>query len=356
MQNPVYLVNEILESISNSRTREVIARRFGLDKGRRHTLEAIGQDYGITRERVRQIEDSGLNVLRRQEVLEKLRPLFSVVKDHLDEHGGLKKEDSLYNDLSYICLPVKEIERMKKANDFSDLERCQSAFYLVLTLDDDFERVPESDHFHPVWTMNKKLVRQAKKTIDSVVKCLEDKKQVLAEEELMAMIKSLAPELSEKAIFSYIDASKHIKKSHLGHFGLIHWPEISPRGVKDKAFIVLKHAAKPLHFTEVTEMINRVLFSDRQAYAQTVHNELIKDPRFVLVGRGLYALTDWGYQSGTVADIIRDVLNSEGPLTKEAVIDKVLAKRLVKKNTILINLQNRKIFNRDEAGKYLLVG
>ena len=90
------------------------------------------------------------------------------------------------------------------------------------------------------------------------------------------------------------------------------------------------------------------------AQAQTVHNELIKDPRFILVGRGTYALKEWGYQSGTVKEVIGQLLKENGPLTKEEILKKVLETRLVKPNTILINLQNRQYFSRDKNNKYSL--
>ena len=88
------------------------------------------------------------------------------------------------------------------------------------------------------------------------------------------------------------------------------------------------------------------------AHVATTHNELIKDPRFVLVGRGLYALSEWGYMSGVVKDVIRNVIEKNGPLTKKEVIEKVLKERYVKENTILVNLQNPKYFKKDKEGKY----
>lgn len=350
--NPNIIVNEILEIIPNSRTKEVIARRFGLKDGARQTLEAIGQDHGITRERVRQIEESGLSVLRNSKILAKIQPLFDKVKGHLSEHGQMKKETRLYDDLAYVCFPVKELERMKKEEQ--ELDRCRAAFYLILTLGDDFYRVPENDSFYAVWTTDKSSLKSAKKTVDSLVKHLNSKKKVLKPEEIFDAALTVFPELSQKAIHSYVDASKHIEENHLGHFGLSHWPEISPRGVKDRAYIILKNEGKPLHFSEVTRLINQVLPAKRQAYVQTVHNELIKDKRFVLVGRGLYALSEWGYEPGTVSETISQILKQEGPLSKEEVVKKVLEKRLVKENTILINLQNRRLFDRDGSGKYSL--
>lgn len=351
MSNPIDLINEALEVISNNRTKEVIMRRFGLENGQRQTLEAIGQKHGITRERVRQIEENGLSALKQSKIMDKFNPIFDKINQHLSEHGELKRENKLYNDLTYICFPVKEIEKMQSA-DPAAFARCQSAFYLVLTLGDSFERLPENDYFHPVWTINKKSVKNAKKAVDSLVKHLNSKKKVLKNEDLIAAAKDLFPELSENAIRSYVDASKHIEENHLGHFGLINWPEISPRGVKDKAYIILKHEGRPMHFSEVTEKINQVLPSKKKAYVQTVHNELIKDKRFVLVGRGLYALSEWGYEPGTVSETIIQILKANGPLKKDQIIVKVLEKRMVKENTILINLQNRKFFQRDELGRY----
>ncbi len=352
MINILKIVEESLSHISNPRTKEVLVRRFGLRDGQRKTLEAIGKDHNITRERVRQIEEAGLATLRQSKIMGKLDPVFKTFHEHLSDHGELKKEETLYDDLTYVCFPAKEVERLQREGKAEELSRCRSAFYFILTLGDNFERVPESEHFYSAWTNNKNSIKNAKRAVDSLVKHFNLQKKVLNREELFAVIKNLAPELSDKAIHSYVDVSKYIEKNYLGHFGLAHWPEISPRGVKDKAYIILKNVGRPMHFSQVTEAINKDLASGRQAYIQTVHNELIKDKRFVLVGRGLYALTDWGYEPGTVAEIIKSILQKNGPLGKEEILKKVLEKRLVKENTVLINLQNRKLFERDSQGCY----
>lgn len=354
MSNPLILTTEILGIIPNNRTKEIIMRRFGLQDGQRHTLEAIGRDHGITRERVRQIEENGLNALKNEKTTAKLQPIFTLIRDHLKEYGDLKRENKLYDDLSYICFPTKEIEQMKKEKNFLELNRCRSVFYLILTLGDEFEKLPENDNFYSVWTTNKQSISVAKKTVDSLVGHLNSKKETFKKEEIFQLAKSFFPELSDKAVHAYIDASKFIRQNHLGRYGLADWPEINPKGVKDKAYIVLKETGKPLHFSEVADLINKILPSVRQAYVQTVHNELIKDPRFVLVGRGLYVLSEWGYQPGTVFEIISQVLREQGPLSKEEIVKKVLDKRMVKENTILINLQNRKVFERNSEGKYTL--
>jgi len=136
---------------------------------------------------------------------------------------------------------------------------------------------------------------------------------------------------------------------------LAHWPEINPRGAKDKAYVVLKQHGRPLHFREVTDLINQAGLGSSLAQAQTVHNELIKDPRFILVGRGIYALRDWGYQPGTIKDVISSILNENGSLAKDEIVKKVMEKRIAKPNTILINLQNKEYFAKDGQGRYFLV-
>jgi len=108
-----------------------------------------------------------------------------------------------------------------------------------------------------------------------------------------------------------------------------------------------------MHFTEVAAAINDVF--GKPAHVATCHNELIKDNRFVLVGRGLYALSEWGYESGVVRDVIRKILDKYGPMTKEEVIEKVLKERYVKENTVTVNLQDTRAFVKDKNGKYIII-
>jgi hypothetical protein len=107
-----------------------------------------------------------------------------------------------------------------------------------------------------------------------------------------------------------------------------------------------------MHFGDVADAIVD-LFS-KKAHVATTHNELMKDPRFVLVGRGLYALAEWGYSPGVVRDVIRDVLKKK-PLTREQVLDEVKKVRYVKDNTILVNLNDSRYFKKSKTGTYSAV-
>lgn len=294
-----------------SRTEDVLARRFGL-RGGRQTLEEIGAEYGITRERVRQIQDDGLRILKQRAESPECQKVFKVFAKTLKNSGSLKREDVLLTDLG------------KGQENF---------VYLLLTISKQFQRFGETEDFHTFWATDKNAFENAKKAINSFITELQKKQQPMA--------------LPRTVLASYADISKKVLKGQEGLYGLKEWPEINPRGIKDKAFIVLKKEQKPLHFSEVATLIGN------GALRQTVHNELIKDQRFVLVGRGLYALKEWGYEPGIVREVIATVLKeAKRPMEKEMVVDKVLTQRLVKPNTILLNLQNKKYFLKTLEGKY----
>jgi hypothetical protein len=205
----------------------------------------------------------------------------------------------------------------------------------------------------------------AKEIVKSTIKKFENEKTPLVLDELFRIQKTNLLKVSNKRINkdifnSYLEISKEIQKNPEGQFGLKNWLEINPRGVKDKSYLVLKKQGKPLHFTQIADLIKNLSFlpqsqSQKEIHTATVHNELIKDPRFVLVGRGLYGLKEWGYTSGVVKDVIFKVLKeSKKSLAKEEVLRKVLKQRIVKENTVFLNLENKKYFLRDSQGKYTI--
>jgi len=329
------IISKILKNVDNPRTKEIIALRFGLKDGQGHTLEAIGQQYGITRERVRQIEEAAFSYLRKEKALEKY---FKEVDKFLNREGGLCRETRLLDSLTGQKHP----------------HPARGALQLVLTLGERYRRLVALEEFYPVWINSERALNQASQALKEIIRILRKKQNPLSLEELMASFKERGFNLSKQALFSYLDASKKIDQDKWGYFGLVEWPEIKPRGAKDKAYIVLKQVQQPLHFQEVTKLINQIGLGNTPAQPQTVHNELIKDNRFVLVGRGTYALREWGHQPGTVKEVIAQILKEKGPLTKEEILAEVLKSRVVKPNTILINLQNRQHFIRDEKGRYHL--
>ncbi len=330
------LVSKSLKEIPNLRTRQIISLRFGLGDGQKKTLEAIGQQYNITRERVRQIEEAVFSYFKNSKKIELFKPAFSSIDNFLEREGGVIREERLISSLSG--------------------GKCPGAYcgdiLFILFLGDSYHRLVETEKFYPLWTNSQESFKKAEKSIDLIVKKLSQEKKLLNLKNIFDFFKENNFDLSEKALYSYLDVTKKISQNNLGDFGLTHWPEINPRGAKDKAYIIFKQENKPLHFREVAQAINQSGLGVRVAKDQTIHNELIKDNRFILVGRGTYALREWGYEPGTVRQKIEQLLEKNGPLPKEKILEEILKTQIVKPNTVLINLQNRQYFMRDQEGNY----
>ena len=329
------ICSKILTNLSQ-RQEEVILRRFGLEKEEKETLERIGQNFGITRERIRQIEVDAFNKIERQKEEKDLKKVFTLFEQYLREKGGLKREDVLLTDLAGNRV-------------------LQNHIFFLLTLGDSFHRFPENQDFYSLWTIERNLLQKAKNISENVIKKFERDKKSLLEENFFNLAKN---EKDPELFLSSIESTKRIIRGPLGNFGLVDWPEIKPRGIRDKAYLTLKKNGEPLHFREIAALASKLegeACRKKDVFSQSVHNELIRDERFVWVGRGIYALREWGYNSGTVRDVIQEVLQkSKEPLTKKEIVREVLAQRIVKENTVLLNLQNKKFFLKDNQERYNL--
>lgn len=331
-------VTKRLISVLPDRAQEVITARYGLGKdAKRMTLEAIGKKYGITRERVRQIENYAINNMRKSDIYQKEKAAFAELEETLHSLGGIIVEDELLNHIS---------------KDSS----IQNHLNLLLVLGDTFKRQKEDDHFKHRWHVNDDLSTQVEEALHKLYKNIADE-DLLSEGEIVKNFLEHLEDVSEKykneeIVKRWLSLSKKISKNPLGEWGVSHSPNIKTKGMRDYAFLIIRKHGSPIHFTQVAKTIEKVF--KKRAHVATCHNELIKDPRFVLVGRGLYALAEWGYMSGVVKDVIKKILEKSGPLTKEEIVEKVLKERYVKENTIMVNLQNPKHFRKDKEGKYSL--
>lgn len=338
--HPREAAQKILKTLPSRRLRDVVERRFGLASGKEETLEAIGKSYSITRERVRQIENDAMRRLKRPDALGAARQIFSSFAKHIDDHGGVSEEQKLFNSLAE--------------------GRLHHHVNFLMALADEVTRSGEDDKYHHRWCTKKEAREAAEQIIERTIDKLAESKKPITRERLFGIMQDNARSLmgdspSEDSLDSYLAISKLIKQNPYGEFGLASWGEISPSGVRDKAYLAIARHGSPLHFRDVARAIDKAGWGAKKAHPQTVHNELIKDSRFVLVGRGLYALKDWGYESGTVADVISSVIKeSRGPLAKNEIVKRVLDKRQVKENTVVLNLQNRKRFQKTKEGYTLI--
>ena len=332
-------ITKKITSHLKDRTRDVIMNRFGLTADvRKKTLEEIGKKYNITRERVRQIEDAAISLIKKSTAYKEEQKTFEELKDVVHSLGSIVAE---YDLLSHI----------------SKDKNIQNHIQFYLELGDFFKKHREDDHFKTRWSVDDEMAVKVHDSLKKLYADLSDEDIILESEMIKKFFKQmgvLAERYRNDEIAKrWLSISKTISKNSLGEWGKTSSPNINTRGVKDYAFLVMRRHGSPMHFREVADAITRIF--GRKTHYATCHNELIKDPRFVLVGRGLYALAELGYKTGVAREVIRDILKKEGPLSKDDVVAKVMKERYLKKNTILVNLVNPKYFKKNKSGLYTLV-
>jgi len=326
----------VLGSIEREREREIVARRFGL-YDRKETLEQIGELLGITRERVRQLEKvvvTRLKATANNDKLPQIKDVETAILDILAQNGN--------------AMRVSEIAGLL-TKDGNKIDQARISF--LAELSPAISVIEESDHFYNA--VGTRKVHDEKKMRELTNKIVEAVKTIGKPTD----IKSIANQIGDED-FSHVAAlasiSKHLAELN-GRWGLTKWPMVNPKNIRDKIYVILHENGKHMHFNEIAEAIRISDFKRKDVTTQAIHNELIKDKRFVLIGRGIYALQEWGYKKGTVADMITEVLIEAGePLHRDEIVKRVLKSRHVKETTILLNLQGKPQFKRVAKATYTL--
>ncbi len=339
-QNAEILKNAIsgsLKIIEQDREKEIISRRFGL-KGNKETLEQIGEMLSITRERVRQLEKAIL-----------IRLQISAEEGRIPELAAAEK---------ILIRNLTEMGRVAKINSLADKIYGRAAtnsertgIYFIATFSKNLTVVEENDKYETAIGIaeygDEKAIRNK---VDEIVKIIKENKKPMTLDELDNQLNYEHPD-HIKAIASI---SKLLATLN-GLWGLAKWPSVNPKNIRDKIFVILESHKEPMHFSEIAKEIADSNFKRKNVTIQAIHNELIKDQRFVLIGRGIYALSSWGYKKGTISEIIKSILEkSETPMTREQIVKEVLHVRKVKETTILLNLQNKKLFKKIDKNLYTL--
>ena len=331
------LIEKALKVVDQPREQEIITRRFGLN-GAKETLEQIGERLDITRERVRQLEKAALirlKIASEKGEIEHLAEIEKALIRNLAESGRISKTQALADHY---------LEKSASAQEVSNI-------LFIAEISSKLVVIQENDKYHSaIANAEYGDERKIKTAIDEIVNIIKKNKSPMTLDELDAKLSYEHP--------SQIEAIASISKllaSLNGIWGLEKWPSVNPKNIRDKIFVVLGAKKEPMHFSEIAEEIRKSDFSRKDVTTQAIHNELIKDKRFVLIGRGIYALDDWGFKKGTVADTIAAVLKEAGePLYRDEIVKRVLEKRKVKETTVLLNLQSKKEFVRVAKATYTL--
>jgi len=337
------LVNNLLIVLSE-KEKFIIENRFSLNDNPRQTLESIGQKFNVTRERIRQIEKNALKKLSRNVNNTLLFEVTVLAKEVLEEFGGIIEEDRVVTEI------LKRIQDPEKIDVHS--------LKLTVNLEKDVQHVHNTIQFKPYWKYAHVNSANVKAICNAAYKKIKaSKNEVVLNSEALAaeVLKDLKLSETTRFAMSCFELDRRIYLLEDGNVGLTAWRSINPKTLRDKVFYILKATEKPLHYVEISKKISKLNFDAKKINTQAVHNELIRHEGFVLIGRGIYALKEWGYEEGTVADVIVRILKESGKaMSREEIIEAVLKKRQVKKITIQLNLKNKPEFERVGKNKYQL--
>lgn len=318
------LIKNCLAGLS-SRQKEILEGRYGLNASTTLTLAELGSRYGLTRERVRQIEALALKACKVKSETPDFNDFAKTVSASLKATGGIKREDLL----------IQELGGEPQANRLK----------FLLEICGKFKYSKDDKNFYPFWYVNDADQKKAAAFVAYLTK--NANRENFAASFVSAVKTSV---LNDVVARHYASVSKKVAMNIYGDLGLSEWPEINPKTARDWAYLVLKKEQRPMHFTQIAESVTKL--RNKKAHAPTVHNELIKDDKFVLVGKGTYSLKEFGAIAGTAREIIGHFIKKHGPMKAQDILKLVLKERMFKENTVLINLQNRKNFKRLDDGRY----
>ncbi len=328
------IIADILATIDKEREREIVARRYGLYE-RRETLEQIGELLGITRERVRQLEKATVTKMKQSaDELPNIELVEAVFRSELAKTGNTAR--------------ILKLAKMIAASE-DKITQARLCFLAEMTPGVVF--IDENDHYFTAASVAPKQTEKSlKKYLEEIISTIKKIGKPITTAELAG---ALGNE-DVKAVESLATVSKALAQLN-GRVGLVRWPMVNPKNIRDKIYVILYENGKHMHFGEIAKSIKDSDFKRKNVTTQAIHNELIKDSRFILVGRGIYALKEWGFKQGTVADVITDILkDAKEPLHRDEIVKRVLKKRFVKETTILLNLQGKKQFKRVAKATYAL--
>jgi hypothetical protein len=310
--------------IKKEREKEILYARFGLESSP-ETLQAVGNKHDITRERVRQIVNGGLHKISAHCVSDGAKKAIKVIEDITKENGGY---------ISFKSLTGKAANGDPKQGN---------GIRFIANLSKKLEYVKNTNENVEGWRLKGVKLSQLREINKRSMDILKSEQKTMTAAQIAKIIGE-----KEGLINASLSANNKVMQTADKKWGLISWPEINPKSIRDKSRYVMRQHGKPIHYHDLSQKISEI--GKKDVTKQSVHNELIKNNDFILVGRGIYALSDWGYTPGIVEEVIVTVLEEAGePLHKDIIISKVLERRIVKPSTIVLNLQKTRFKKIDKS-------
>lgn len=319
--------------------RDVLVLRYCLGGGKKRTLQEIADEFSLTRERIRQIQNSALERMREDACMRELSRAMTHIEKALDSCGGAASEDD-------VCRACEIATKSEK-----------NYVRLLLEVGERFTISPKTDSVEQYWYTD----TERKHAVDTALKRLHQEfsenspESVLDDKRFQDLFVAVVGPREQRfpSGAAVAGLSRKIGANARGEWGLKSHPEISLSSLAGYISVVLREAGRPLHFSDIA----RKVFAMRggECHEGSCHNELVRRKEFVLVGRGLYALESMGYRPGTISDIIVEGMKENGPMTREQVVEFVSKHRHVKEQSIVLALNKKDAFSKSDDGRYFYV-
>lgn len=224
-------IDEIVQNLLlllSEKEKEVITKRFNLDSQGKRTLEEIGQEFAVTRERVRQIEKNALNKMKRNVFNTALSGLNEFVTTLVRTSGGLIRKKSLLQEIKSLVPDNREL--------------AEGPLDLSFALHDEIESVGNTINFHP--HLREKSIPEynlkfaANNLINQLQKYGDAKNLTKIQNDLGPVLNEV--DFNIVKVKSLIEIDKRLKLLNDNTVGLSEWRHIHPRTLRDKILFILK--------------------------------------------------------------------------------------------------------------------
>lgn len=347
-------VDELLEFLP-SKTKSILVARFGLGGEKPKTLEAIGKTLGITRERVRQIEVASFKKLKKIKKSEEMSKILEEFELMLEKQGGF--------------LGIKGFEQSIFKGKMSLLQENQ--LKVILNSHQKFYYKKGNGSLSGLWYFKnaEKSVEMVESVYKSILEYFKENEKLVELDTLMEVVVAddfctadehtllFGDEYVRNRLETILRSGKLTGINLLNQWGLKSWKLIRPKGVRERAYLVFQKHQKPLHFREITELINKHFDLKRPAIPETVYNAIIHFDEFIAVEYGIYALVEWKLFDEEIKNEIVEFLereiennaNKQGTFVKlDRIVKHVAGKRDkdIKTFVVQANLFDKELFFR----------
>jgi DNA-directed RNA polymerase alpha subunit len=338
------LVKYILSKLS-VRHRDIMSRRYGLWEGKRETLEEISKSFGVTRERIRQIQKSQVKKIQR--VYKNSTQLISSLEDLFIKklRPFLEANKNIANSSELLKI-IYDIDNEKIGADLAN-EFLSEVFFdekpifsgYVINFDKDVVGLFEKDQEFYLKLMQ---VTNA---------CLKEKKTPQSIDELIVYFTNNKSVGEDREKIKRFLTVSNVAKDATGKFGLEKWEYFNSRSIHGMAERALIEINKPAHFTQIALLMNDLfpeygIFDSHNVHARIGGRKDI----FVWVAPGVFGLKRWGLERPPyVKDyLIKLLKKTNKPMHINELTEKVLEKCNCSKSSVFLTL----CMNEDTFIKY----